>query len=447
MSYNPFGYSIGNTSYSSKMNEKTTQYQVCIRKAEQTRMNNGGKPSAEEAKYYQEAAAICGEIMAKNVSQRNVHTQWQNRQADAIREMEKIAAAINPPAPKPAAPAGAASVPQGKPASAPVSGTTASGFTTKNACKDVTADTIETWYQDQPKHGFDALTGMDDIIDMLMSHASSTTFSKLDEILGIKPFQSFFFYGLPGCGKTFVIEAFAHEMMEKGYKFIRLLGGDIHASLVGVAEKTVEIAFKEAIDNAPCVIFIDEIENVCVNRAAPNVEGHEKRLTVAFLEAYNILKESGQKVVFLGATNYPGMVDGAMLDRIKLVNVPLPDYDARYKYLEKVFSVLKPGQGFTLDDMTALTDGYSYRDLEHTCESIAIQIKNMAIENFGSMNDDGEYNESATDEATVNAIMTGDICVTREMFEAVQAQLPPSDKTKNREELEAFEARVRGINE
>ena len=235
-------------------------------------------------------------------------------------------------------------------------------------------------------------------------------------------------------------------MMQQGFKFIRLLGGDIHASLVGVAEKTVEIAFQEAIDNEPCIIFIDEIENVCVNRSLNNVEGHEKRLTVALLEAYNLLKGSGKRVIFLGATNYPSMVDEAMLDRIQLVKIPLPDLETRLDFFKRTFNVLKPSSDFSLEEMASMTENYSFRDLGRLSDTIAIKIKSYARDKYAVIDANGNVDEDATSKVAVDAIVNGDLTVTKELFSEIQAEMPPSDKTRITEEIEAFEERVKGIN-
>lgn len=438
MPYNPYGHNLSNTSYSAKMNEKISLYNKLIRNAESTRTEKENKPSREEAELYQEAARVCGEIMAINTAQRNVHRQWMTKRDDCLSEMQKIAAVINP---------NVVTTNKKPESNVKVESKTPSGFTTKNAHKDVPATTIEQWYKEMPKHGFDDVSGMEDIKELLLNHISASGWSRLDEILGITPFQAFFFYGLPGTGKTFIIEAFAHEMMKRGFKFIRLLGGDIHASLVGVAEKTVEIAFQEAIDNEPCVIFIDEIEGVCVNRAMNNVEGHEKRLTVAFLEAFNLLKESGKRVIFLGATNYPSMVDGAMLDRIELVKIPLPELETRINFFERTFNVLKTSDDLSIEEMAELTDGYSFRDLDRLVETIAINIKCIAMDVYAVTKEDGELDIEATSEAAVKAIVDGELVVTRELFTDIQAENPPSDKMVNAAELETFEARVKGLQE
>lgn len=450
-------YNIGGTSYSTIMNTKTNQYNSMIRQAEIANRDNGGKPSKEEGNFYREAAIICSEIINMNLSERSVAAIWTNRKKLAEAEVNRIVKALAPPPPPPPAneekPTGGATISNnGKKVAnkEPVKDsygytTTPSGFKTRNACKEIPAEVIEKWYKETPRHFLSDVTGMAFQKDLLMTKAGNLGWDQIDAALGISPIQSFFFYGPPGTGKTFLIEAFAHEMMDKGFKFIRLLGGDIHASLVGVAEKTVQIAFQEAIDNEPCIIFIDEIENVCVSRKKPNAEGHEKRLTVAFLEAFNLLKESGKRAIFMGATNYPSQVDEAMLDRITLVPVPLPDEEMRQDYFGRVFKHLPTEADFSFEDMADCTDNYSFRDLNRLTETVNENIRMLAIERFAVPGPDGKTDQKATDAAAAEAIKNGRIELTRALFDKVRESLPPSSKADSRAELEAFEAKVKGL--
>ena len=443
-------YYIGSNPYSQTLNSKTQQYTNLVRDAEAVRLRNGGRPTREEGLLYREAVNVCAEIINMNLGQREVVNRWNMVKRECEAELDRICAALQPAAPptpptQPAGPKTRAAVQTVSNTSASGSGTgkTESGFTTKNAVKDVPAETIEKWFKSKPAHSLEDVTGMEEQKRMLMQRAGSLGWDRIDSALNISPVQSFFFYGAPGCGKTYLIEAFASEMMDKGFKFIRLLGGDIHASLVGVAEKTVQIAFQEAIDNEPCIIFIDEIENVCVNRSNSKAEGHEKRLTVAFLEAYNLLKESKKRVIFMGATNYPSMVDEAMLDRITMVRIPLPDAECRAQHFSRKLRYLTPEAGFTWDEMAGLTDNYSYRDLDRLVESLLEDAKAEAIRTHQVLGPDGKEDQEKTDIAASEAISSGEIGLTRERFNRIRTMLPPSSKKAIQAELDAFEAHIR----
>ncbi|MCD7917886.1 MAG: AAA family ATPase [Clostridiales bacterium] len=458
-------YDLSGTPYLDRPPEKNSQYINLIRKAERINRERGGAVSKEEGETYLEAARVCQEIRDENLSQRAVYTKWEMRRLECEERAEEIADIIAPVPPVPPAPSAepmpapeeAAPPAQKEPvkatskprkASAPVKAAemtqTASGFTTKNAVKDVSAETIEKWYKPQPNHGFDDVVGMDALKERLINEAASIGWTRTDAVLQIAPLQSYLLYGPPGTGKTFIIEAFARELMEKhGFKFIQLNGGDIHASLVGVAEKTVNIAFQEAIDNAPCIFFIDEIEGVCVGRTQ-KAEGHEKRLTVAFLEGYGRLSASGKRVVFMGATNHPGQIDVAWMDRMKAkIRIPLPDEDSKEAYFARKCASLTLEDGFTFRDMAEATDNYSYRDLDSLWSTITAQMKQQAIETCRVYAADGTVDQEQTDIAASEALTTGKVRLSRALFHDTQKELSPSDKTEIRQELEEFERSVR----
>jgi len=444
-----YKHDISETSYIRKMDEKVSQYNGLIRKAERINHDLDGKPSKEEAVFYLQAAKVGEEIMNMNLSERAVYSQWKMRVMDCEAQAKRITDIIAPmpePQPEPQPQEDPTRRGYAKKPDAAVKTTTKSGFKTNNACPDVKAETIEKWYKDAPNHDFSKVSGMEDLKKKLLDEAASIGWTATDDALNISPVQSYFFYGPPGTGKTYLIEAFAAELMKNGFKFIQLLGGDIHASLVGVAEKTVQIAFQEAVDNAPCLIFIDEIENVCVGRSASQAQGHEKRLTVAFLEAYNKMKSAGKRVIFMGATNHPGMVDEAMLDRINLVKIPLPTENARKAHFERAFGVLGLEPGFTAADIAAVTDNYSYRDMNRLRDALAAKVKMRGIQEFAIVDAEGNLDKIATDKRVSEAIKNREILLDRELFDAVRKENPPSDKTKIREELKAFEENVRRLN-
>ena len=469
-------YDMSGSSYVQELDTLVDQYNNLILKAERINRRNQGEPTREEAVCYYQASKICDQIMSKHLSNRAFHNKWKIQKEmceERVTEIGDILAPqpvapkwqapydyslderyqpvqpVQPVAPvKPvapvasAAPAAAAANTQSGP-QAP--GKTASGFETRHACKDVPATTIESWFKDPPDHDFSGVIGMEDLKERLTMEAGSFGWDRLDKVLKISPVQCYFFYGPPGSGKSHLIGAFANEMGKKGFRFMQLMGGDIHASLVGVAEKTIQIAFKEAVDKEPCLIFIDEIENVCVNRDT-HADGHEKRLTVAFLEAYNILRQSGKRVIFMGATNHPEKVDEAMLNRVKLIKIPLPDEKNRERYFKKAFDSVVLEEGFDAAAMAATTESHSFRDLDNLRDTIAGKMKSEAIKkSMDAIYADGVDQETRDIQAT-EAVTAGDILLTRELFAETQRENPPSEDSKTAESLKAFEDRLKGIN-
>ena len=315
---------------------------------------------------------------------------------------------------------------------------TSSGFKTKNSCQEVTAETIEKWYAEKPNHGFDSISGMEKERKLLNKIVEDNDWKEIDSFINYKSVNSILFYGIPGCGKTFVIEAFIKELMDKGYKYIRLKGSDIHSSYVGVGQKVIDIAFKEAMDNEPCVFFIDEFDEVCVDRNIENVAEYSKQATITFLQSYDSLLQHKEKnVIFLCATNYPASIDAAMRSRIYPVYVPLPDAKARTSYFEKKL------ENITLSGMDYVyiakrTAECSYRDLDKIISFLIGGFREQAIEKSKVLSESGELDKQATQNAAIAAIKDGKIKLDKELFESVMNDYSVEDKYDSFESLKAF---------
>lgn len=444
-------HNIGGTSFSKLMNEKIEMYKNLTLRAEMINRDNDGKPTVQEAERYAEASKVCEEIMNLNLSERATYEKWRRNQQDCEDKVRQIADILAPvpesqyaEEPCEAKQSGGGTEEQSGASNDRVKQVTRSGFSTKNATKEVPAETIEKWYKEKPKHGLKDVVGMEKQKKLLEREAANLGWDKTDDALSISPTQRYFFYGPPGSGKSYLIEAFAHDMIEKGFSFIQLVGGEIHQSLVGVGEKTVQIAFQEAIDNAPSVIFIDEVEGVCSTRGGANTQGHERRLTVAFLEALNNMKNSGKRIVFLGATNHPSQVDSAMRDRVHMVPVPLPDEEARAQYfaMSKKLGILPLEDGLTHEYMAEMTDGFSYRDLDGIIDAIKFEARELVISKHSVLGENGNIDKEKSDIAASEAVKRGDVVLTRAWFDQARQENPPQNKAEIREELLAFEQEI-----
>ena len=397
------------SSYMADVSRLANEYRALMVQAKSIRTRNNDVPSRKEAECYKRAVEITEKLA--NLSVGEAYAYWNERQQEASQRFNEIsdyALRLARQQEEESDPAAGGSEPQ-KPAGEPAGKTKK-----KSAPGEVAPEVVEGWFKEPPKHGFEAVAGMEDLIEKLRGCVRDVAASKINQYLGMDTVHSFFLYGPPGCGKTFISQAFANELMKQGYKYMSLSGGDIHNSRVGESEKYVERALREAEAQAPCILFLDEIDSVCRNRSLPNVPSHAMSTTTAFLTGYNAICHSDKPIIFIGATNYPNLVDNAMMDRVELIKLPLPDLKVRAHTFQMQFEkILRNEPGFTYEDMAEETDNYNQRDIKRLCANIKRLIKN---------NLQKAYSDEA---AAVEAMEKGDFCLTREMFmEAVNAYQP-----------------------
>ena len=176
-------------------------------------------------------------------------------------------------------------------------------------------------------------------------------------------------YGPPGCGKTFIARAVAGEL---GARFIAVSFADIIDMFVGQSERNIHELFEVARRNAPCVLFLDEVDAIGQKRSQLRNTPMRSAVNQLLLELDDI--SGGNEGVFLlAATNHPWDVDSALrrpgrFDRTLLV-LP-PDAGARegvFRYHLKD----RPVAGIELAKLAKQTDGYSGADIAHICETAA----------------------------------------------------------------------------
>jgi len=176
-------------------------------------------------------------------------------------------------------------------------------------------------------------------------------------------------YGPPGCGKTFVARAVAGEL---GARFITVSFADLIDMFVGRSERNIHDLFEVARRNAPCVVFLDEVDAIGQKRSQLRNTPMRSAVNQLLLELDDVASDN-TGVFLLAATNHPWDVDSALrrpgrFDRTLLV-LP-PDGPAR----EGVFRFHlrdRPVAGIDLSRLSRLTDGYSGADIAHVCETAA----------------------------------------------------------------------------
>ena len=161
------------------------------------------------------------------------------------------------------------------------------------------------------------------------------------------------------------------------------------------------------------------------------------------MQAFNLLLEAKKRVIFMGATNYPNMIDEAVIDRFKtVVRVPLPGPEVRENYFMRKLKVLTLEEGLTYESMAEATENFGFRDLDSLLSNILPAVRKAAIEAYRVEDANGEIDVAATDAAAAAAIREGRVLLTAALFEEALKKSPPSGKADIRAALEEFERRL-----
>ena len=202
--------------------------------------------------------------------------------------------------------------------------------------------------------------------------------------MGIRPPKGIFLYGPPGCGKTLLAKAVAHE---SSANFISVKGPEILSKWVGESEKAVRKIFRKARQVSPSIIFFDEIDSISSIRGTEIGSRVGERVVDQLLTEMDGLEELSN-VIVIGATNRPDIVDPGFLrpgrfDRTILV--PAPDIGARREILRVHMISMPLAEDVDLEYLAKKTEDFSGADIEGLVREagmIALREDNNA-ENVG----------------------------------------------------------------
>ncbi|KAM3586295.1 Ribosome biogenesis ATPase rix7 [Umbelopsis sp. WA50703] len=183
---------------------------------------------------------------------------------------------------------------------------------------------------------------------------------------GVQPPRGILLHGPPGCGKTMLAHAIAGEM---GVPFYNISAPSIVSGMSGESEKKIRDVFEEAKVNAPCLLFIDEIDAITPKRETAQRE-MERRIVAQLLTCMDDLswdKTGGKPVMIIGATNRPDSLDPALrrAGRFdKEISLGVPDEKARQKILTVLSEKLRIEGAFDFAALAKATPGYVGADLQ-----------------------------------------------------------------------------------
>ncbi|GAA5116172.1 ATP-dependent zinc metalloprotease FtsH [Alloalcanivorax gelatiniphagus] len=227
--------------------------------------------------------------------------------------------------------------------------------------------------KDMPKTTFSDVAGCEEAIEELGEIKEFLTDPAKFQAVGAKIPKGVLLYGPPGTGKTLLARAVAGEA---GTPFYSISGSDFVEMFVGVGASRVRDLFEQAKENAPAIVFIDEIDAVGRHRGAGMGGGHDEReqtLNQLLVEMDGFDVRGG--VILIAATNRPDVLDPALLRPGRFdrqIQVDAPDLNGRHQIL-KVHSRGKPiAQDIDLLSIARRTPGFTGADLANVLNEAAL---------------------------------------------------------------------------
>lgn len=266
---------------------------------------------------------------------------------------------------------------------------------------------------DVPKVSYDDIGGLGDAVRKIREMVElPLRHPELFKRLGVEAPKGVLLHGPPGTGKTMLAKAVAGETSSN---FISIGGPEIVSKFYGESEGKLREIFKDAEENAPSIIFIDEIDSIAPKRDEVNGE-EERRIVAQLLSLMDGLNSRG-KVVVIGATNRPNSIDEALrrpgrFDRE--IEIGIPDRDGRLEILEIHTRGMPLADDVDLKWLADKTHGYAGADLSALTKEAAMAALRRVLPNV-----DLEAEEIPKD--VLNSIL-----VTKDDFKNALKDMQPS---------------------
>lgn len=210
--------------------------------------------------------------------------------------------------------------------------------------------------------GFSAIAGMKELKAQMQTEVIDALHSPEEYArYGLTIPNGMLLYGPPGCGKTFFAKHFAEEV---GFNFMLIKPSSLKSRFVNATQENIAKMFQDAEEKAPTIIFIDEMNELVPNRDS---DVHEMARS-AVNEMLAQMDRTGERGIFIiGATNYPDMIDPAILRAGRLDKkyyIGTPDFEAR-KLMFELYLKSRPFDfGLDYDKLAQMTENYVSADIE-----------------------------------------------------------------------------------
>ncbi len=220
--------------------------------------------------------------------------------------------------------------------------------------------------------GYDSVGGMDSAIKLVREIVElPLRFPELWTTAGVPTPKGVLLHGPPGCGKTLLANALVEET---GAHIVIINGPEIMARKGGESEANLRQAFEEAMEKAPSIIFMDELDSIAPKRDQAQGET-EKRVVSQLLTLMDSLKPNSN-VIVIGATNRPNVIESALrrpgrFDRE--LEIVIPDEDGRHEILKIKTKDMKLADDVNLFQLARDTHGFVGADLQQLTFEAALQ--------------------------------------------------------------------------
>ncbi|WP_284014130.1 CDC48 family AAA ATPase [Halobaculum litoreum] len=297
----------------------------------------------------------------------------------------------------------------------------------KEALKGIEPSALREVFVEVPDVTWEDVGGLEDTKERLRETIQwPLDYPEVFEAMDMQSAKGVLMYGPPGTGKTLLAKAVANE---SDSNFISVKGPELLNKYVGESEKGVREIFSKARENAPTIVFFDEIDAIATERGRNSGDsGVSERVVSQLLTELDGL-ETLEDVVVIATTNRPDLIDNALLRPGRLdrhVHVPVPEEDGRRKIFA-VHTQHKPlADDVDLERLARKTKGYVGADIEAVCRE-------------ASMNATREFIQSVSPEEMNESV--GNVRVTMAHFEAALEEVNPSVTEETKQRYEEIEQR------
>ena len=256
-----------------------------------------------------------------------------------------------------------------------------------DAMHEVVPTAMREFYVERSKIFWENVGGLDDAKKILQENLIAAMNDPEKFIkMGIKPPKGALLYGPPGCGKTILARALSTE---SGGNMILVRGPEILSKWVGESEKAIREIFRKAKASSPCVVIFDELDSLAKLKSGEESGVGETILSQLLTE---MEEGSSSRVVIIGITNRPDMIDNAMLRSGRLdlrIFVPPPDEKGRLNIIEILTENMPLSSDVNLNEIALATQNYSGADLAALCREAAVEamqdnLTKITSKNFAS---------------------------------------------------------------